>query len=348
MVTTFAWPEPTYTEGCANTDGIVSVHGAGVDQNDTPLVEDKSGAVGAQLQFDFWHDTTSGPAQVPVYTVLGNAAGCHVMGHPAIATTPSEGGAVGTHVSDTAAVTGGSNPTGTVIFKLFHGVDCSKDDLVWTSDAISLVNGHASSGSATPTAAGLYHWTAEYSGDVNNEAVSSACADESVTLAKARTAITTTPSAGGVLGTAVSDKATVTGGSDPIGTVTFRLFKGSDCTPDNLVWKSNEMPLVNRKASSGGFTPTVAGTYHWTARYNGDDNNNGVTSNCKDESVTLTSSISTPTPAPIGEVGALITPATGVDPWTGIGIGGFLLLGGPAVVLTTALVRGERRRRESD
>ena len=71
---------------------------------------------------------------------------------------------------------------------------------------------------------GTYHWVATYNGDTNNTTVSSACAAEPVTITQATPAIATTPSAGGPVGTSISDTATVSGGFNPTGTVTFDLF----------------------------------------------------------------------------------------------------------------------------
>ncbi len=82
------------------------------------------------------------------------------------------------------------------------------------------------SGSFTPGLAGTYHWVATYNGDANNATVSSACADEPVVIGVESSAvITTVPSPGVVVGGSISDTATVTGGFNPTGTVTFRLVR---------------------------------------------------------------------------------------------------------------------------
>ncbi len=77
---------------------------------------------------------------------------------------------------------------------------------------------------------GTYHWVAIYGGDANNSTVSSGCAAEPVTITQATPTIATTPSAGGPVGTSIFDTATVSGGVNPTGTVTFNLFGPGDAT----------------------------------------------------------------------------------------------------------------------
>src|SRR2546428_13907555 len=45
---------------------------------------------------------------------------------------------------------------------------------------------------ASPSAAGSYYWVASYSGDANNKAASSGCADEPITVGQASPGIETT------------------------------------------------------------------------------------------------------------------------------------------------------------
>ena len=133
---------------------------------------------------------------------------------PALSTTASPGGPLGTTVTDTATVTGGLSPTGTVTFKLFRDNTCSIQ--VFTSTN-AIAGGKATSGSFAPTTAGTYYWTAAYSGDSRNNPVTSGCGapNESVTISKAAPTLTTQASPGGLLGTPLRDVATLTGGSGP-------------------------------------------------------------------------------------------------------------------------------------
>ncbi len=146
----------------------------------------------------------------------------------------------------------------------------------------------ASSGSFTATAVGTYHWVATYNGDDNNAAVSSACADEPVTIGQATPTIATTPSAGGPLGTSISDTAAVSGGDNPTGNVTFTLFPpGNTTCTEPPVFTSPDHPLSGGSATSGSFTTAAVGTYHWVATYNGDADNITVSSGCTDEPVII-------------------------------------------------------------
>jgi Bacterial Ig-like domain (group 3) len=107
-----------------------------------------------------------------------------------------------------------------------------------------------------------------------------------VQAGKASPAIATQASPGNLLGAPVSDTAQVFGGNAPTGTVTFRLFSDATCTAEVF---SSTAPLSGGTATSGQFTPTAPGTYHWTAAYSGDEDNNGAASPCNDanESVTI-------------------------------------------------------------
>ena len=148
---------------------------------------------------------------------------------PTIATTPSAGGPVGsTGISDTATVSGGFNPTGNVTFNLFAPGDTSCTGTP-RSSTNPLNAGSATSSTFPSTAVGTYHWTATYNGDTNNAPVSSPCTAEPVVITQATPTIATTPSAGGPVGsTGISDTATVSGGFNPTGNVTFNLFAPGD------------------------------------------------------------------------------------------------------------------------
>ena len=67
-------------------------------------------------------------------------------------------------------------------------------------------------------------------------------------------------------------------------------FIGTAVATDVLPVRNNaDNPLASLSATSGWFSPAAPGTYYWTARYNGDANNNQATSPCSapNESVTV-------------------------------------------------------------
>jgi hypothetical protein len=144
----------------------------------------------------------------------------------------------------------------------------------------------------TPTQAGTYWWTASYSGETNNNPASTNCGDESVTINQASPTITTVPSPGGPAPfTHVNDTATLSNGFNPTGTITFNLYGPSpspNCTTPAV--DTETVPVTGNRSytTPAGFTPTQAGTYWWTASYSGETNNNPASTNCGDESVTIT------------------------------------------------------------
>jgi hypothetical protein len=215
---------------------------------------------------------------------------------PGLTTSATPSVTIGGAISDTATVTGPAPsppPTGTVTFRLYGPDDTNCAGApVFTSPPRPLAGGPpptATSGIFTPTVPGTYRWIATYSGDANYLPVTGACnaAGETSVVTKASPTISTQASAGGMVGTPVRDVATLAGGSNPTGTVTFRLFSDPNC--QNQVFTSTNA-VAGATATSGDFTPTAAGTYHWTAVYSGDANNNPATSACgaANESVVIT------------------------------------------------------------
>jgi hypothetical protein len=105
---------------------------------------------------------------------------------PVITTIPNPTTAlVGQTLQDTADLTGGLNPTGSIVFTLYApGVDPTVGPAAYT-ETVPGVNGngtyHTSVG-FVPPATGIWHWVAAYIGDSNNTSVSSGPLDEAVTV----------------------------------------------------------------------------------------------------------------------------------------------------------------------
>ena len=136
----------------------------------------------------------------------------------------------------------------------------------------------ATSTGYTATATGTDYWVATYNGDSNNTSVTSGTAAEPVTITPASPTINTTQQpASATVGSSIADKATVSGGYNPTGTVTFNLYNNSTATGTPL-FTDTKSRSSGGMATSAGYTATATGTDYWVATYNGDSNNNAVTS----------------------------------------------------------------------
>jgi len=194
--------------------------------------------------------------------------------------------AVGTSIADTATVSGGDNPTGTVTFNLYNNSTGTGTPL-YTDANVPLSSGTATATGYIATATGTDYWVATYNGDSNNAAVSSGTASEPVTITPATPAIDTSQQpASATVGTSIADQATVSGGDNATGTVTFYLYNNSSGTGTPL-YTDASVPLVSGVASSTGYT-AAPGTDYWVATYSGDSNNVSVTSGTAGEPVTIT------------------------------------------------------------
>src|SRR5207253_1847714 len=104
------------------------------------------------------------------------------------------------------------------------------------------------------TEVGTYTWHAHYSGDTNNSPADDNGANEGVVTVQASPAINTTASeVGNVVGSAVlSDTATLTGGFNPGGSITFTLKQ-----PDGTIITVGSPVTVTGDAN---YTPTTTVT----------------------------------------------------------------------------------------
>ena len=127
-----------------------------------------------------------------------------------------------------------------------------------------LTGGNALSGPFPTVVVGTYEWVATYNGDANNNTVTSVCGDEPVVITQATPTIATTPSAGGPVGsTGISDTATVSGGFNPTGNVTFNLFAPGDTgctgTPGPPPTRSNAGSATSSTFPSTRLAPPLDG-----------------------------------------------------------------------------------------
>ncbi len=238
------------------------------------------------------------------------------VANPTLATTPNpESGIVGDTLKDTAELSGGLNPTGSITFKLYPPADatCQGDPVF--SEAVP-VNGNDTYGTAGGYEAnqvGTWRWTAYYSGDVNNKPASSGCDKELVTIGPAGPTIATTPDpeSGPVGQVMLKDTAVLSDGYNPTGEITFKLYPPADATCQGDPVFSEAVP-VNGNGNYGtanGYPADQVGTWRWTAHYSGDANNDPANSGCQEEQVTIGPAgpmiETTPNPV-IGKVGDML------------------------------------------
>ena len=186
-------------------------------------------------------------------------------------TTPVNATTAGQSVTFTATVSVVSPvsgmPTGTVTF---------------SENGTSLGTGTLTSGStatfvSSTLVAGTYTITASYGGDTNFSS-SSGTLSGGLSVGKASPTITTqaAETGGGLVGeTTLTDTATLAGGYNPGGTISFSLTDPSG-NPVTLPANDQSVPVSGNGAytTPTGVLATVVGTYVWSATYNGDSNNN--------------------------------------------------------------------------
>ena len=192
---------------------------------------------------------------------------------------------VGSSIADKVTVSGGYNPTGTVTFNLYNNPSGTGTPAF--TDTETLSGGTATSASFTTTGTGTGYWVATYNGNSNNNSVTSVTSAEPVTVTKATPSISTTQQPASVtVGGTIADQVTVSGGYNPSGTVTFDLYNNPNGTGTPAF--TDTETLVGGTATSASFTTTGTGTGYWVATYNGNSNNNSVTSVTSAEPVTVT------------------------------------------------------------
>src|SRR5262249_13499140 len=82
------------------------------------------------------------------------------------------GPSVTPRASDSAVLAGGYNPTGTITFRLFHGITLVDTETVSVNGDGTYTTPNGFSIPTSGTVTGLYQWDASYSGDANNNPLS--------------------------------------------------------------------------------------------------------------------------------------------------------------------------------
>jgi len=230
------------------------------------------------------------------------------LASPSLSSAASGSVATGGAISDSATLSGGSSPTGTITFQLFGPGDTSCTTPIATSSATVTGDGTYGSSPFTATTPGAYRWVAGYGGDGANNSTGGACGatGESVTVVAplASPSLSTVASGSVVAGGQISDSGALSGGSAPSGTITFTVFGPGDTSCSTPLASSSAAVSGNGTYASAPFTAATAGTYMWVARYGGDMANSPASEACgaSGESV----SVSTPTASTVcGATGVL-------------------------------------------
>jgi uncharacterized repeat protein (TIGR01451 family) len=166
-------------------------------------------------------------------------------------------------------------------------VVCTIATLPVGSNSTFILTGHIPPGASSGT---IYTNIASItSSDDPNPENDSASATTSV-VAAAPT-LTTQASGSGPFGSAISDTATLSGGSGATGTINFSVFGPNDSNCSSApAFTSSVSVNGNGPYGSGSFVPSAPGTYRFVASYSGDVNNKATATVCSDpkESVTIT------------------------------------------------------------
>src|SRR3954447_15161334 len=214
-----------------------------------------------------------------------------VKNSPTIVTTPDPKsvtlGTSSVTLKDSAVLSGGSSPTGTITFTLVYNGSTVDTETVSVSGNSTYATPTGYTLPTSGTVTGTYQWNATYSGDGNNNTVSeNNDASEQVTVNKAAPSLVTTASPHGTVtldssgSPKLTDSALLSGGYNPTGTMTFTLkYNGSTVYTDHVtVGSGNGTYTTAAGDNPGGYTlpssGTVTGSYVWTASYGGDGNNN--------------------------------------------------------------------------
>ena len=210
---------------------------------------------------------------------------------PTIATTLSASSpiAIGATVHDSSTLTGATAAAGgTVAYSVYSDSNCS--NLLADLGTKSVTN-HvpANSDNYTAVGAGDLYFKAVYSGDANNGGATSTCTDEHLVVSKASPSISTTLSAASpiAIGATVHDSSTLTDAAPNAGgTVAYTVYSDSECQTQ-LADLGSHAVTNGVPADSSDYSPTNAGDLYFKAVYSGDTNNNGATSACTDEHLTV-------------------------------------------------------------
>ena len=200
----------------------------------------------------------------------------------------------GTKLTDTAVLSGGYNPTGTITFTLYSpsNVAVYTDVVTVSGDGTYTTATGTNPGGYLPTVTGTYLWSAIYSGDSNNSGATTTVRTKTKRSVQGRPGDQHGGRRDG--GDWQRHEAHRHGGAlgrlQPTGTITFTLYSPSNVAiyTDVVTVSGNGTYTTATGTNPGGYLPTVTGTYLWSAVYSGDSNNSGAHDNGQNENETVT------------------------------------------------------------
>lgn len=195
---------------------------------------------------------------------------------------------LGGSAKDTAVLNGASATAGgTVTYKAYTNSACIAG--AQSAGTKTVTNATVpDSDSITFNTAGTYYWQAVYSGDINNNGVTSLCTAGALTVNKVDPTVTSEihNDAHGVVttvsaGTKVHAKAIVTGaGPTPTGKVDFRRYANDTCSPPVADTDGNKTLAAGSFDQTRKFTTVAGQKVSYQVRYQGDTNYNAKDGPC--------------------------------------------------------------------
>jgi hypothetical protein len=124
-------------------------------------------------------------------------------------------------------------------------------------------------------------------------------------------ALSTTAPAAIVVGAQSAATATLSGGSQPSGTITFNLYGPGDASCQTPVASSTASVTGDDAYQATAVAVTTAGTYRWVAGYSGDSGNAAVTGTCAGAALVV---VASGAPTVGTNPGTPTTPTAGTNP----------------------------------
>jgi hypothetical protein len=211
---------------------------------------------------------------------------------PSITTTAASG-TIGQPIHDQATLSGSNSASGTITWKIYASSDMKCSTVLGTVSEAVNGDGTYTSPDFTPNTAGSYQWVATYSGDSQNLTASTHCNDpkEQSTVSPATPSIVTHATSA-TSGGSIHDVATLTGGFNPTGMITWNVYAAGSCT--TVLHSVSDVVNGDGTYTSPDWSP-ADGSYQWVATYSGDTNNTSVSTSCNDPNEQSTVQ---PAPAP--------------------------------------------------